>query len=159
MCWPSGYGDRLSGEADRCYGLQFDPNKTVPSTVIISDKTGKVIETIANEDGSDEVWYNDGDGSYFLARSGGLTRPQTLAQQLGIIDVKMPIPSVTGPERFYRACPTFRRRAHMDRLIRLPPTRSSTKSTFRIPSTSGGVVCGNAGGSTAGLHRRVYRAA
>jgi len=59
-----------------------NPNKTVPSTVIIDDRTGKVIETIANQDGADEVWYNEGDGQYFLARSGGAN-----PQKLGIIDV------------------------------------------------------------------------
>jgi len=59
-----------------------NPNKTVPSSVIIDDCTGKVIETIANQDGADEVWYNEGDGQYFLARSGGAN-----PQKLGIIDV------------------------------------------------------------------------
>ena len=59
-----------------------DPNTTVPSTVIIDDRTGKVIETIANQDGADEVWYNEGNGQYFLGRSGGAN-----PQKLGIIDV------------------------------------------------------------------------
>jgi hypothetical protein len=58
-----------------------DPNKTVPSTVIIDDRDGHVIATVANEDGSDEVWFNDGDDHYFLARSGGAN-----PQKLGIID-------------------------------------------------------------------------
>jgi hypothetical protein len=59
-----------------------DPNKTVPSTVIIDDRNGRVVETVQGEDGSDEVWYNPGDGQYFLARSGGAN-----PQKLGIIDV------------------------------------------------------------------------
>jgi hypothetical protein len=58
-----------------------DPNKTVPSTVIIDDRKGDVIATVKNEDGADEVWFNDGDDHYFLARSGGAN-----AQQLGVID-------------------------------------------------------------------------
>jgi hypothetical protein len=58
-----------------------DPNKTVRSTVIIDDRDGHVIATVANEDGSDEVWFNDGDSQYFLARSGGAN-----PQKLGIID-------------------------------------------------------------------------
>ena len=51
-------------------------------SLIIDDRTGKVIETIANQDGADEVWYNEGNGQYFLGRSGGAN-----PQKLGIIDV------------------------------------------------------------------------
>ena len=119
-----------------------DPNKTVPSTVIINDKTGKVIETIANQDGSDEVWYNDGDGSYFLARSGGAS-----PQKLGIIDVSAdtdvsdqdvatglpnnPPTSAHGTAHSVAADPIFNQ-------IYVP-----------IPSTAGGTVCSSAGGSDA----------
>jgi hypothetical protein len=53
------------------------------STVIIDDRNGKVIATLDNESGGDQVWYNDGDGQYFLARSSA-----PLTQQLGVIDVK-----------------------------------------------------------------------
>lgn len=60
-----------------------DPNKTVPSTVIIDDHNGHVIATIANEDGSDQVDFNEGDDQYFLARSGGAN-----PQKLGIIDAE-----------------------------------------------------------------------
>jgi hypothetical protein len=111
-----------------------DPNKTVPSTVIIDDKTGKVIETIANQDGSDEVWYNDGNGSYFLARSGGAN-----PQKLGIIDVDDdPGPSDQdvatglpgkGAAHSVAAYPIFNQ-------IYVP-----------IPSTAGLAVCSTAGGS------------
>jgi hypothetical protein len=91
-----------------------DPNKTVPSTVIIDDRNGKVIATIANEDGSDEVWYNDGDNSYFLARSGGLTG-LTLAQQLGIIDAGDG-EKIGSDQSVDTACQT-RRPLHMGRRI------------------------------------------
>jgi len=113
-----------------------NPNKTVPSTVIIDDKTGKVIETIANQDGSDEVWYNDGNGSYFLARSGGAN-----PQKLGIIDVDAdPGPSDQdvatglagkGAAHSVAADPIFNQ-------IYVP-----------IPSTAGLAVCSLAGGSDA----------
>jgi len=53
------------------------------STVIIDDRNGKIIATLNDESGADEVWYNDGDGQYFLARSAA-----PLTQQLGVIDVK-----------------------------------------------------------------------
>ena len=53
-----------------------DPTQTVRSTVIIDDRIGKVIETLPNEDGADQLWYNEGDGQYFLTRGGG-ANPQT----------------------------------------------------------------------------------
>ncbi|MGH7039697.1 MAG: YncE family protein [Stellaceae bacterium] len=58
-----------------------DPLKNVPSTIIISARTGKTIAVLPNEDGADEVWYNPGDGHYFLGNSGGAN-----PQHLGIVD-------------------------------------------------------------------------
>lgn len=60
-----------------------DPNKTVPSTVVIDEHNGHVLNVLSGEDGSDEVWYNDGDGHYLLARSGGAN-----PQQLGVVDAE-----------------------------------------------------------------------
>src|SRR5579863_3925146 len=60
-----------------------DPNKTVPSSVVINEHSGAVMHVLAGEDGPDEVWYNDGDGHYFLARSGGAN-----PQQLGVADAQ-----------------------------------------------------------------------
>jgi hypothetical protein len=116
-----------------------DPNATVPSTVIIDDKTGKVLETVAFEDGSDEVWYNEGDGSYFLGRSGGAN-----PQKLGIIDVD----ADPGP-------------TDQDVATGLPNTTATPHGTAHsvaadpifnqiyvpIPSTAGLAVCSTAGGS------------
>jgi len=51
-------------------------------TAIIDDRNGKVVKTLANESGSDEVWFNDGDGHYFLARSAAVGSNQLL----GLID-------------------------------------------------------------------------
>lgn len=47
-------------------------------TAIIDDRNGHVIKTLANESGSDEVWYNEGDGHYFLARSSAVGTNQLL---------------------------------------------------------------------------------
>lgn len=58
-----------------------DPLKDVPSTVTINLTDGKVLNTFAGEDGSDEVDYDPSDGHYFLAESGGAN-----PQHLGIID-------------------------------------------------------------------------
>jgi hypothetical protein len=120
-----------------------DPNKTVPSTVIINDRNGDVIATVKNEDGSDEVWFNDGDDHYFLARSGGAS-----PQRLGIIDSdgkegisadqsvptglpNNPPASPHGGAHSVAADPVFNQ-------VYVP-----------IPSTAGLSVCSNAGGSDA----------
>lgn len=121
-----------------------DPNKTAQSTVVIDDRNGKVIATVAGEDGSDEVWFNEGDNQYLLARSGG-TNPQ----QLGVIDAgdsdnggavradqsvpiglpNNPPTSPHGTAHSVAADPVFNQ-------VYVP-----------IPSTAGLNVCSNAGGS------------
>lgn len=53
-------------------------------TAVIDDRNGHVIKTFANESGSDMVWFNDGDGHYFLARSSSVDPNQLL----GIIDAE-----------------------------------------------------------------------
>jgi hypothetical protein len=126
-----------------------DPNATVPSTIIIDDRVKKVdtavtvIATVAREDGADEVWYNDGDDSYFLARGGGAN-----PQQLGIIDAGGNGEGIGSDQ----SVPTG-----------LPNTASSPHGTAHsvaadpvfnqiyvpIPSTAGLNVCTNAGGSSA----------
>jgi hypothetical protein len=125
-----------------------DPNKTVPSTIIIDDRVKKadtavkVIATVANQDGADEVWFNDGDNSYFLGRSGGAN-----PQKLGVIDagdgeklgsdqsVATGLPNTAssphGTAHSVAADPIFNQ-------IYVP-----------IPSTAGLSVCSNAGGSDA----------
>lgn len=55
-------------------------------TAIIDDRNGHVIKTLANESGSDEVWYNEGDGHYFLARSSSFGTNQLL----GVVDSDTP---------------------------------------------------------------------
>ena len=51
-------------------------------TAIINKFNGSVVATINNQSGADEVWFNPGDGLYFLARSAAVGA----TQQLGIID-------------------------------------------------------------------------
>lgn len=120
-----------------------DPNKTVASTVIIDDRNGKVKDTIANQDGSDQVWFNEGNNSYFLARSGGAN-----PQKLGVIDAgdgekvgsdqDVPTGSPNNPPlnphgtaHSVAADPVFNQ-------VYVP-----------IPSTAGLNVCSSAGGSDA----------
>jgi hypothetical protein len=66
------------------------------NAIIIDDRNLDITATIANESGPDEVWYNPGDGSYFLARSAA-PGPNQL---LGVIDARGPqadASSVTSP--------------------------------------------------------------
>jgi hypothetical protein len=60
------------------------------STVVIDDD-GHIIKTLANESGSDEVWYNPGDGHYFLARStnqANASDAATANTMLGVVDAE-----------------------------------------------------------------------
>ncbi len=54
------------------------------SSVIINERSGKVIATLPNEGGPDEVWFNDGDDHYFLARSAAVGPHQLL----GVVDAR-----------------------------------------------------------------------
>jgi hypothetical protein len=51
-------------------------------TAIINKFNGSVVATINQQSGADEVWFNPGDGLYFLGRSAAVGA----TQQLGIID-------------------------------------------------------------------------
>lgn len=64
--------------------------KTIPggvrNSVVINEENGSVIAVLANEGGTDEAWFNPGDGHYFFANSTpGSTAPLT-PQMLGIVD-------------------------------------------------------------------------
>jgi hypothetical protein len=58
------------------------------SSVVIDDRNGRIIATVPNESGPDEVWFNEGDGHYFLARSAATNPAGT--QVLGVIDSDSP---------------------------------------------------------------------
>jgi hypothetical protein len=65
--------------------------KTIPggvrnSVVVDEENPGNVIAVLANEGGTDEAWFNPGDGHFFFANSTpGSTAPLT-PQLLGIVD-------------------------------------------------------------------------
>jgi hypothetical protein len=105
-----------------------DGLKDVPSTVVINIRSGRVIHVLANEDGADEVWFNPGDGHYFLARSGGVTGPE-----LGVVDAQ------TGKEDQSAGTAAGAHSVAAD-----PAT---LKVFVPIPSTGGTAVCATAGGS------------
>ena len=50
------------------------------NTVVIDLRDGRVIQTLANQGGNDEVWFNPGNGLYFLAEGENATQAQ-----LGIV--------------------------------------------------------------------------
>jgi hypothetical protein len=52
------------------------------STVIINEHSGAIVAVLNNESGADEVWFNEGDGQYFLARSSAFGPNQLL----GVVD-------------------------------------------------------------------------
>jgi hypothetical protein len=59
----------------------------VRNSLVISEETGKPIATLANEGGADEVWFNPGDGHYFLGDS-ALT-PNRI---IGVVDSRTDAP-------------------------------------------------------------------
>jgi hypothetical protein len=61
------------------------------STVIIDADARRILATINDESGADEVWFNPGDGHYFLGRSGAVPpAPAPQTQFLGVIDSQKP---------------------------------------------------------------------
>jgi hypothetical protein len=67
-------------------GCNGDSGNGKFSTVIINQNTGATIAVLDNESGSDEVWFNPGDGHYFLARSAAGGAAAGGFQQLGVVD-------------------------------------------------------------------------
>jgi hypothetical protein len=59
-------------------GIQFPPNE-----YIIDGTSGKILATITNVGGVDEVWYNSGDNRYYLA-----ARDMPTGPVMGVIDAK-----------------------------------------------------------------------
>jgi hypothetical protein len=109
-----------------------NPNHTVPSTVIINQRSGTVIHVLPNEDGSDEVWFNEGDGHYFLAES--TARPN---QRLGVVDAQ------TG--KVDPSANTGVAGAGGNHSVAADPVRNQVY--VPIGSTSGSTICASLGGS------------
>ncbi len=113
-----------------------DPNQTVPSTVVINQHSGAVMRVLAGEDGSDEVWYNDGDDHYFLARSGGAT-----PQQLGVVDAQNGHEDASVPD----GLPNTQASPHGgNHSVAADPIRNQIY--VPIANNSGATICGSVGG-------------
>jgi hypothetical protein len=107
---------------------------TTHSSVIIDERNGHILATIANESGPDEVWYNAGNNHYFLARSA----PALGEQALGIIDAATMQADTSIP-----VGPTGKN-AHS-----VAADLVTNKTFYPIPGAIGGAdaVCSTAGGS------------
>ncbi len=62
----------------------------VRNSVIINENSGVVIATLNNLGGADEVWFNEGDGHYFLALGSA-----TAGHELGVVDANGHRPDAT----------------------------------------------------------------
>ena len=60
-----------------------DANTAAPISIIMNAKSGSVEKMVTGVSGSDEVWFNSGDGRYYLA-----ARNQPGGPVLGVIDAK-----------------------------------------------------------------------
>jgi hypothetical protein len=56
------------------------------NSVVIDEENGHVIATLANEGGTDEAWFNPGDGHYFFANSTPGSKAPLSPQFLGVVD-------------------------------------------------------------------------
>jgi hypothetical protein len=63
-----------------------DTNSAAPISVIMDAKTGKIDRNVPGVSGSDEVWFNPGDGHYYLA-----ARANPGGPVLGVIDAERQI--------------------------------------------------------------------
>jgi hypothetical protein len=113
------------------------------STVVI-DKDGNIIKTLANESGSDEVWFNPGDGHYFLARStveANSADTATGNSMLGVVDSEnlSEDPSVTTGTVGFKAHSVAADPVLNQVYVPIPKNSSTASST----------ICSQAGGSDA----------
>jgi hypothetical protein len=60
-----------------------DPNTAAPISVIMDARTGNIDRNVPGVSGNDEVWFNRGDGRYYLAARANPTGPV-----LGVIDAE-----------------------------------------------------------------------
>src|SRR5262249_52824465 len=68
--------------ADQVWSLA-DTHTAAPISVIMDARTGKIVRNVAGVSGNDEVWFNRGDGRYYLAARNNPTGPV-----LGVIDAE-----------------------------------------------------------------------
>jgi hypothetical protein len=103
-------------------------------TAIIDENTGVVIATINQQSGADEVWFDEGNGLYFLARSSAVGPTQLL----GIIDS-----ATFNANSIFTANKNLPRNAHS---VAADPIHNQVY----VPIPGGvSTICGSLGGSDA----------
>jgi hypothetical protein len=112
------------------------------STVVIDD-AGNIIKTLPNESGSDEVWFNPGDGHYFLARSTVQANSTDVAQgnsMLGVVDAftLQEDPSVTTGTVGFKAHSVAADAVLNQVYVPIPKNNTTTGLTSTICSQAGG---------------------
>jgi hypothetical protein len=112
-----------------CAGTAATPAN---STVVIDERNGHIIKTLANESGNDEVWFNPGDNHYFLARSSAVG-----GQFLGVVDAESLTEDTSVPTNA-----TGKGNAHS---VAADPVKNQVY--VPIPSTATAGVCSSAGGT------------
>ncbi|HLQ49141.1 MAG TPA: hypothetical protein VK233_09210 [Candidatus Dormibacteraeota bacterium] len=90
------------------------PTTAAPSQVIMDAKTGKIDRVVPGVGGSDEVWFNEGDGRYYTA-----SRNNPGGPVLGVIDAE--------DQTLVQVVPTFNTPASS------PPPRGTTHSVAANP--------------------------
>jgi len=73
-----------------------DPNTAAPTQMIMDARTGKIDSVVKGVGGSDEVWFNEGDGRYYTA-----SRNNPGGPVLGVIDA--------GDQKLLQVVPTVNR--------------------------------------------------
>jgi len=74
-----------------------DPNTAAPSQIIMDARNGSIDRVVMGVGGSDEVWFNEGDGRFYTASRNNPTGPV-----LGVIDAEdqslvQVVPTVNRP--------------------------------------------------------------
>lgn len=108
------------------------PTANAPTAII--NEHGDVVTTLNNESGSDEVWYNPGDGHYFLAESS-----HPVNQALGVVDA--------GPPAREDASVTIGNATSAGHNHSVAADAVTGHVYVPIASNSGSTVCSSAGGT------------
>jgi hypothetical protein len=114
------------------------------NTVIINEHTGAIVGRLPDLGGNDEVWFNPGDGHYFLAE-GQLPVPPG-KEQLGIVDSagKKPdqvVPTATNPGGTTRRAHSVAADPNANEVyVPIPPNTTGFSSTLCLDSTKGCVA-------------------
>lgn len=112
------------------------------STVALDATTGKIIATINDEGGADEIYYNSGDDTFYFANSGPVYAG---LQRLGIVDNKTFTPDVSIATGIKSGLGGVTRGTNHS----VAADSGTNQIYVPISSTSGGGVCSSGGGNDA----------